>query len=487
MAGITLVLVCLFSASTFGQNNFAQNQPVDSNRQEDCCDEYCYVTDEEPYTHFGLATVYDSLPRRSGSQHIVPECTPVQFWSIIRHGTKYPSLEKLMRIRSLNKLHDEVNRNYIDRRSYPDKGRLCPQDFDSFRRWRFNESITDNKANDLTSQGIDDMRLLARRYKTKYSQILQNFDEKAYYFQYSTEDRTHDSFQAYIEGLFDSDAFKVHANAVTNNNLTRPFDNCPNWPNNVNNDPLIKSEMERFKEKPEYLKMVRDVFQRLGFRYSQNASIIDDIYEACRYEKAWYIQRRSPWCIAFNKEQLKLLEYAYDLKEYYKAGYGSEASKMVGCGPIKDLYERFERTVNGNPDGNKGTFLFTHATNFESVLATLGIAKDFTAPTADNYYQQSRRNWKVSMLTPFAANLAAALYECRGTEKYKVMFFLNENPVEFPDCSVGLCSWATVQQKYQDIVRKCNIEHFCHGGNSSPKTYVSYASLLLASLIFLAV
>lgn len=59
------------------------------------------------------------------------------------------------------------------------------------------------------------------------------------------------------------------------------------------------------------------------------------------------VQQRSPWCIAFTKGQLKLLEYAEDLKSYYKSGYGNRISAKIGCGPLKDLYDRFERTVNG--------------------------------------------------------------------------------------------------------------------------------------------
>lgn len=46
-------------------------------------------------------------------------------------------------------------------------------------------------------------------------------------------------------------------------------------------------------------------------------------------------------------EQLKLLEYAEDLKYYYLNGYGNLRSKRLGCPLAKDLYERLERAVNG--------------------------------------------------------------------------------------------------------------------------------------------
>lgn len=60
-----------------------------------------------------------------------------------------------------------------------------------------------------------------------------------------------------------------------------------------------------------------------------------------------YVQQRSPWCIAFTKNQLKLLEYGEDLKYYVKSGYGNRLSPKIGCGAIKDFYDRFERTVDG--------------------------------------------------------------------------------------------------------------------------------------------
>lgn len=69
-----------------------------------------------------------------------------------------------------------------------------------------------------------------------------------------------------------------------------------------------------------------------------------------QHSSAWfnrYVNRHSPWCAAFTKEQLKLLEYAADLEDYYYSGYGNDMARKIGCSPIKDLYERFSRTVSG--------------------------------------------------------------------------------------------------------------------------------------------
>lgn len=87
-----------------------------------------------------------------------------------------------------------------------------------------------NSANDLTKQGIDDMKYLARRTQTRFPEVLKvpysdmhfhviSFSEKksdllnvfAFQFQYTDTHRTQDSYQAYIEGLFNDRAYLVHA------------------------------------------------------------------------------------------------------------------------------------------------------------------------------------------------------------------------------------------------------------------------------------
>ncbi|CAG9860706.1 unnamed protein product [Phyllotreta striolata] len=456
------------------------SQPLD---QSDCCEEYCYSQDPEPYLYFGTKTAYDSISRRGGNQHVIPDCTPVQFWSIIRHGTRLPDVDTIRSMRNMNRIHAEITRNYEQRKSFPDRGRLCPQDYDLFRKWHFNESINEGLANTLTRQGVEDLKLLARRYKTKYPDLLQNYDERTHYFQYSTDDRTHDSFQAYIEGLFEQDAFRVHANMINGERLTNPFQNCPRWQQDENARYYRQSESQRFKEKSDYQKLVRDVFRRLGFRFSLNSTVIDDMYELCAYEKAFNPQPKSAWCIAFNKEQLKIMEYIEDLKYFNEYGYGNPLAEKIGCSSLKDMYERFERTVNGNSDGNKAAFIFGDTASFLSTLSAIGANKDYSPLNAENYYQQSRRTWRTSTMSPFSANLVASLYQCNRGEKYRVMFFLNEIPVEFPDCSVGLCNWSTIQQKYQDLVRSCNAESMCNGRGSAASYYAEIA-VLFVTLLF---
>ncbi|KAL1494347.1 hypothetical protein ABEB36_009959 [Hypothenemus hampei] len=497
MLGAFLMFVLLSNASGTPQLNignggqFGSFYPPDNDLEE-----YCYRLDEDPYIYFGTKTSYDSLTKRGGQQHIVPGCQPVQFWSINRHGTRLPKMAKIQKLRKLLDLKDEIVKNYEERKTYPNVGKLCFDDYNLLRRWRWNDSITEDRAASLTQQGVNELKLLARRYKTKFPQLFNYpYNDQNYYFQYTQTDRTHDSYQAYIEGLFDQEYYRVHANTYGNDMLLKAYRNCPEWHEKNDNNPTRNMEYNKFLQSDEYQRLARQVFRRLGFKYDMNDTLIQDIYDMCRFGKAWQLDQPSAWCIAFTKEHLRLLEFGEDLKEYYATGHGNDLVKNIGCAAVSDMYRKFEKTVQGYPDGNKVTALFTHAATMQSVYATMGIAKDYESLKADSYRRHQRRMWRTSFINPFAANLVAVLYQCQSSSQpgnsYKVMFFLNEVPIEeFLGCSVGLCDWATVENNFQEIVESCNVEAFCDGRSSgnqirSKVTFLSSILVIMLSVKFL--
>lgn len=62
-------------------------------------------------------------------------------------------------------------------------------------------------------------------------------------------------------------------------------------------------------------------------------------------------------------------------------------------------------------------------------------------------------------------------------DMYKVMFYLNEIPMDFPECSTGLCSWETVRSKFEDVVNRCD---YCSG---SGKTQIFLPTLFSAIFV----
>lgn len=467
---LSCLLILLINISTAQVNPYA-----------DCCDSYCYREDENPYLFMGTKTAYEFVYGKSSNQHIVPYCRPIQFWSFNRHGTRFPSRETIRAMETLQKLKENIIKNYDSRGSYPDTGKLCDRDLEGFRRWQWNLSISENVAHDLTQQGKDDMIFLARRYQTRYPELLRiPYSNQNFEFQYTDTDRTRSSYEAFAQGLFGQDAYRSQAQPMMNNNITRGYKSCNAWLRDVKNNPESLFELQRFKERDDYKRVIAHVSRRLGFRFTLNETLVRTMYDMCRYEKSWFVNRISPWCAAFTKEHLKILEYAEDLKYYYTSGYGHEMNHKLGCSAVKDMMDRFERTVSGNYHEPRVVVHFTHTEALQLLMVALGINKDNQPLTADNMRVQQRRLWRTSITNPFSANLVAVLYQCNDGEKDRVMFFLNEKPVDYPGCAVGLCNWKYLKEQLYETIQNCDLE-FCDAG-SAVRSYLTYPLLLISGL-----
>ena len=64
----------------------------------------------------------------------------------------------------------------------------------------------------------------------------------------------------------------------------------------------------------------------------------------CRFDTAWNYQTvtSSPWCNVFSNSDLQVLEYAEDLQNYWKDGYGYPLNYEQACPVLKDLITNFQ-------------------------------------------------------------------------------------------------------------------------------------------------
>ncbi|XP_077285576.1 multiple inositol polyphosphate phosphatase 1-like [Arctopsyche grandis] len=449
---------------------------------------YCLSSDYEPYLLFSTKTAYEFVKGKENNQHFVPDCVPIQFWSINRHGTRLPSKTAIDELPRLAKTRDDIISNYEIRKTAPDQGRLCSQDIENLKNWIWNRNFSRNYASDLTYQGYDDLKYLAKRWQSKYPEVLPaTYSPKDYLFRYTEKRRAKDSYRAFIDGLFGRDSTRMAPVETNDTTILQAYNFCTTWMREVLDSPVTKEEMNNFKNKEEFKNMIQNVSFHLGYRYSLEEGTIKNIYDMCRYDKAWEINKNSPWCAAFTKDQLRLLEYIEDLKSYYETGYGNELNKKIGCLPLKDMMDKFTRMID-HPDQDqpKASIYFTHSKAIQTLLTSLGIAHDSVPLLADNYHTPNvqRRKWKTSLIDPFASNLVAVLYRCSQDEKHRVMFFLNERPVEFDDCKVGLCTWEVVQKKYGAASKQCNLD-FCHE-NGATRTFTDYYLFSLAAIVILS-
>uniref|UniRef100_A0A1B0CIG3 Multiple inositol polyphosphate phosphatase 1 n=2 Tax=Lutzomyia longipalpis TaxID=7200 RepID=A0A1B0CIG3_LUTLO len=312
-----------------------------------CCEEYCYGTDSdrEQARHYATKSAYQIIKSGDSSRYYsIPNCEPTKFWMLSRHGTRLPSAKDMQKLRGLIDLRDQIIDNYEKRRSKPDTGALCDADYHGIKNWRWDSNLTGNFDNFLTSQGWEDLVLLAKHYQRILPNVLPNiYTSDKYLFRHTGIQRTEESFRAFVEGLFGVNAYQhVTLPPDNNNTLLRPYDYCPAWETQSDVIDEPSSEMSKFIASEIYQDMLNQVSQRLGFKFQLTDDQVEQIWDMCRYEQAWYLQKLSPWCAAFTKTHVEILEYKEDLKYYFKNGYGSPLNSKVACALVADMMKNLE-------------------------------------------------------------------------------------------------------------------------------------------------
>lgn len=202
-----------------------------------------------------------------------------------------------------------------------------------------------------------------------------------------------------------------------------------------------------------------------------------EIFEMCRYNQAWDLYSPSPWCAAFTPTQIDDLEYLEDLDTYYESGFGRPINSHIQCAAMNDMLHHLDSQTQ--PDA---IVYFTHAKSILTLLTALNAVRDTDSLRSDNYYSMTRRMWRLSEISPFASNLAAIKYDCPNeNEREKVMFFLNEKPLKFDWCKVGLCNLTEIKERYKVYSQANCDEFFCSGGTSGAAKLFTYVSILVTA------
>lgn len=132
---------------------------------------------------------------------------------------------------------------------------------------------------------------------------------------------------------------------VVNDTLMRYFDKCERFVKEVESNKSALEEVKHFNEGPEMKRVMEKIADRLEVPYT---SVTDDSVEAgfflCAYEFA--IQElNSPWCQLFDEVDAQVMEYAGDLKQYWKRSYGHDINSKSSCILFHDLFHRLDRIV----------------------------------------------------------------------------------------------------------------------------------------------
>ncbi|XP_068632185.1 multiple inositol polyphosphate phosphatase 1-like isoform X2 [Battus philenor] len=453
--------------------------------------ETCLSAEEEPYLLFGTKTSYIFANKVFPNTRVqdVPGCQPIAIWLLSRHGSHNPETNETAALQALADLRNNIIANYRNGNFRNTNQRICTSDLNLLERWVWSPGQNPSFAGDLTSEGYISTQQLAQAWKQKYPGLLTE-NRHDYLFKYVDDLRSGTTFRAFSEGLFKSQPGGSDVPKENDEKTLKPYKYCPAWVKDVeqNNDTL--RQMNTFQSKQEYREMLSNISLRLGFNYDIQWDVVYNMYQMCRYDKAWNVAQISPWCAAFTKDDLRRIEYAEDLETYYKYGYGSPTNEKMGCTTVKDMMDFLKNHVeHDTPQQPRTHIQFTEAPTILLTLTAMGQRRDSAPLTGDNYHTQAiqTRKWSTSIMSPFSANIAAVLYKCsqdgnfQVKGEYQVLFLENEKPMKLDGCRVGLCDWNYVKNKYGQVSDTCDLK-FCNSA-SNLNVHIPVTLVLIAFTI----
>ncbi|OQS04531.1 ankyrin 2,3/unc44 [Thraustotheca clavata] len=361
--------------------------------------------------------------------------------ALYRHGTRYPMASEYSKM-----LHvlEEMQSTY----------------FEDIPQWlqTYSFNYDKNMTEILAPQGIEELEGLGLRAKalaTKYGFPME-FSHDSYIMEHTRIHRTKESAMAFAKMYFDDvkDVEYLVKKAGQDIDL-RFFDNCPTYASKVDkNNTALTVETKKFEESKRGYDIVTQVHKALNLPTSANLTFaqVKSMYDACAYEVALF-NRYDTWCTLFTRRDLYLLDFHADLKKFYQCGTGYDISYKIAGPLLKHIMETMEDYQHGNST-IRGYFRFAHAETILPLFCVLGLCPDSKLRASLSYDELKQRTYKVSNISPFAANLMFHLYECPTTPEYRIQLLVNEDPLPLSYCREKVfCTMQELEIAYDEAMK----------------------------------
>jgi len=220
------------------------------------------------------------------------------------------------------------------------------------------------------------------------------------------------------------------------------------------------------------LNFTKEDVSSLWFLCKQEASLLNITNQACQL---------------FNEAEVHFLEWADDLEGFVLKGYGESINYKMGLPLLKDVVQSMEAAIiakeENYPDGTyeKARLRFAHAETLVPFSCLLGLfleGSDFEKIQREEPLDlppmpPQKRNWKGSLVAPFASNNMLVLYQCpRKTDdngvsqgqnsSYFVQVLHNEAPVSMPGCgNKDFCPFEEFKEKIVEPHLKHDFDMLC--------------------------
>lgn len=444
--------------------------------------------------HFGTKTRYEDVVKpvlNLSSAPAVEGCTAVHLTAVIRHGTRFPTVKNIRRMRRLSELvHRAASR-----------GQSSPAWLQEIQQWQ--QWYTDDMDGQLVEKGREDLMNLATRLAGSFPRLLSEAELHSgrISVKTSSKHRCVSSARAFQDGLrrshgrshgqshgrsqgrdmseswsgtgaADWDQALEYIHEV-DDSLMRSFERCRGYMEGVETNATATEEVDRFKHGPELRAVRTRVSERLGLDPDLlTPDLVEAAFFLCSYELA-IKSLHSPWCQLFTLQDAQVLEYKCDLKQYWKRTHGHSINGLSSCPLFHHIFRTLDRA--GRPrratdaPPEPASILIGHAETLLPLISLLGLYKDKTPPTAANYQSQHDRVFRSSSIVPYASNILFVLFDCpRGP---RLQLLMNESPVRFPGLSQDLPLYRDVRATYRHLLDGCDFYRECEGRpNRAPNT-----------------
>lgn len=262
------------------------------------------------------------------------------------------------------------------------------------------------------------MENIARRFQQVFPTILtQPYTPARYHFRHTGSSWTNSSIRAFSTGLFGEGSANVIYEPVPEADwLLRPFGLCPAYIEETVNR---TRQQVAFRDGPEFQEMIEQVNRKLGFHGSNRLvfSQIFEMYNWCRLKSLTFetsnseTGSESPWCAVFSIGHHHLMEYFFDLAQFYSFGYGVRNQRLIenlNCGLMQDLLRHIQSENNAD---TMARIFISEQDIIQTMMVALGSFRDTWPIHQHNFAQQTGRHWLTSIISPFSANLAVVRFE----------------------------------------------------------------------------
>ncbi|TPX66933.1 hypothetical protein SpCBS45565_g04081 [Spizellomyces sp. 'palustris'] len=396
-------------------------------------------------------------------------CRFQQVQLIARHGTRYPSVKEIL---SFDKLVQIFHQHRDDVRAPP-----------WLHDW-VNPFIPEDN-NLLALIGEDEMYWLGKRAAKRYKGLFGSkpYSPHLYKFRSSTTSRTGQSGSAFAGGVFEGKGSSgtCKYQSVYQYTIPQVMDyelmpkwSCPLWSKVVEDHPFLSSQLDEWTSEhlPKMVSRLRKAMTKPGHdEIPLTSSHVKAIYRACAFEVSVF-SRKDTWCTLLEPGEIRLLEYLDDLKHYWDLGYGFDLNAKVGCALATDVAKELTDAIEGR-GRTQGIFRFGHAETNVFFMAAMGLYRDkvpLYANSTDRLLHD--REFRLSELSPFAANYIIELYTCEDgtsdaratsegmTTKHLVRFLMNEKEELLPGCPSVFCPVDLFQRALGENVG-CDFADMC--------------------------